>query len=266
MKIRIRIKTPKKICFKNTFSFDSIKNWYINFKHKYPNRLYLTIITIIIDTLTIILRPHILNLLSQGDLKAQSSNSITDDIEKQSIEALISENYNENIQGISTSLNNEKIQSDVGFVDLRVLTLEDFFNHYGSSLAEYSDDFIEAADKYNVNNWQLIPAIAIAETNGCQTGLSYKQKNCWGWGGAGDNRWEFNSFDEAIDFITRSMINGYGNDRMNAKDIQNTYCGPSCAPYGWKWARGVNHYVIIINDFGEKYGLTRTNEIYNFNE
>ena len=56
------------------------------------------------------------------------------------------------------------------------------------------------------------------------------------------------------------MISSYGNERMNSKDIQSTYCGANCMASGWKWAKGVQGYVVQINDMGEKYNLPRTNE------
>lgn len=158
----------------------------------------------------------------------------------------------------------KKTRSDVGFVDLRVLTLEDYFNYYGSPLAEHSDEFIKAAEKYNIDNWQLLPAIGMAETRGCQTGTTHSQRNCWGWGGADPTRWIFSSYPQAIDIISYNMIRGYTNKYLNAKDIQNTYCGLSCAQWGWRWAQGVNYYTRKINDFGEKYGLERTNEVYDW--
>lgn len=269
MKIRIRIKVPQNINYRNTLTKKSLKKWFINFKYRYPHRFYITLLLLVLSGLTLVLRPYILDILfgSVEDISAKTTEFYGSNHEGESIEQLIiSNNSNHNVKGIYTKSPKETIQSDVGFVDLRILTLEDFFNHYGSPLADYSDEFIESVEKYDVNNWQLLPAIAIAETNGCQTGTSYEQRNCWGWGGSGDNRWEFYTFEEAIDFITRSMIRGYGNERMNAKDIQSSYCGATCIPYGWKWARGINHYIIIINDLGEKYGLLRTNEIDNFDE
>lgn len=155
----------------------------------------------------------------------------------------------------------KKTRSDVGFVDLRVLTLEDFFGHYGSPLQQHSDEFIKSAERYGIKNWQLLPAIGMAETRGCQTGTTHQQRNCWGWGGADPTRWIFASYPQAIDVISYNMINGYTNKYLNAKDIQNTYCGLTCAQWGWRWARGVDYYVKRINDFGAKYDLERTNEI-----
>lgn len=171
----------------------------------------------------------------------------------------------ENKENINDSFTNfkdyKKITSDIGFVDLRILALKDYFRYYNSPLEDYADDFILASEKYQMDNWQLLPAIALAETLGCRTGISHAQRNCWGWGGSGSNRVEFPSYDVAIDFITYRMVKGYTNKYLNAKDIQNTYCGQTCAKWGYRWARGVNYYVIKINDFGEKYSLPRTNEL-----
>jgi len=241
---------------------------FINFKSIHPQRFYGSLLVIVLIAFTFLFKAYISEkLLSKVvPVSAYDTGESFNNLERVSIESLLATNNNANVQGSYTQTQVNKIRSDVGFADLRVLTLEDFFNHYGSPLADYSDDFIEACERYEVENWQLLAAIAIAETAGCQTGISYEQRNCWGWGGAGENRWEFDSFDEAIDTITYLMIRGYTNEYMNARDIQNTYCGRNCAQWGWRWARGVNYYVFRINDFGEKYGLERTHEIYSFDE
>jgi len=262
MKIRLRISVEKRF-IKNRISI--FQYWFSNFRSKYPRRFYITLLFLPFCLITLLFKFFVSDSLLPNDSelynKYQIHNSNNDNIE--SIENnLISSNLN--IKGEYTVADNNYIRSDVGFADLRVLTLEDYFNSYESPLAEYSDDFIEASEKYNINNWQLLPAIAIAETNGCQTGESFEQKNCWGWGGAGKNRVEFRTFDQAIEVIASRMIKTYGNDRMNARDIQSTYCGSWCMQNGWKWAKGVNFYVFRINDFGESYGLDRTNEIYDF--
>jgi len=257
MKVKVRISLKEKTYHIN---LSSIKNWSNKYrlKRSFLNPKLLFIIPFII--LVFIYEPVISNVIYNDNKHYQTYENQNPN--KLSIEEMLYKN-NINIKGVSTS-NINYIRSDVGYTDLRVITLEEFFNSYKSPLAEYSDDFIEACERYSVNNWQLLPAIAIAETNGCQTGISFEQKNCWGWGGAGNNRWEFNSFEEAIDQITSRMIRTYGNNRMNAKDIQSTYCGMWCMVYGWKWAKGINYYVYRVNDIGQKYGLERTNEITTF--
>lgn len=261
MRIRVRITKPEK-----PLQVDFIKSYLKNFKKSHPSRFYGSITFVLIILFTIIFRTYVTDSLITRLIKV-SENIRSDqinDISQISIEEQISNKNNINILGVQKRSQENKIRTDVGFIDLRVLTLEDFFNHYGSPLADSSDEFIEATERYDVVNWQLLPAIAMAETIGCQTGFSYEQRNCWGWGGSEPNRWEFRSFAEAIDLITYRMIRGYGNNNMNAKDIQSTYCGRTCMQWGWRWAQGVDYYARKINDFGEKYGLPRTNEIYNW--
>lgn len=257
MKVRIRVTMPKKNFL------NSVRQWYSSFRKKYPTRFYGTLLITILFTLTAIFRTLFTEefLTQLVDVSAKVRDDGINRIEKISIEQNLEFTDVANVQGILTRSQITKVRTDVGFVDLRVLTLEDFFNHYGSPLTEDSDEFIEACERYEVINWQLLPAIAMAETIGCQTGYSYEQRNCWGWGGAEPNRWEFHTFAEAIDLITYRMIRGYGNNNMNAKDIQSTYCGRTCMQWGWRWAQGVDYYTKRINDFGEKYGLPRTNEI-----
>lgn len=230
-------------------------------KQRYPYKFYGTVIIVFSLGLFITFKTILTNkFLPEVDAK-ESSAVLGESSNLYSLEYYLVENKFENATFAANSPLGKKVRSDVGFVDLRILTLEDFFSSYGSPLAPHADEFIEASDRYGVENWQLLPAIGMAETRGCQTGLSHQQRNCWGWGGSEPNRWKFNSYEEAIDIITFRMIKGYTNKYLNAKDIQPTYCGATCMQWGWRWAKGVDYYVKKINDFGEKYKLPRTNEI-----
>jgi hypothetical protein len=260
--VTLTIKNTRKLIRKILFE---VKYKLFLQKSLHPFRFRLVVSLLCVILLSIMIQVTFTNHLFQDDYHKFVEDTAPQKNPAQAIETTITKSES-TVAGLSTLKRNIKVRSDVGFVDLRVLTLEDFFQFYKSPLTEYSDDLIEVCEKYDIKNWQLLPAIAIAETSGCQTGLSFEQKNCWGWGGAGDNRWEFESFDQAIDTIAMNLIKGYGNERMNAKDMQSTYCGRSCMDYGWKWAKGVNSYVIQINNIGEKYGLERTNEIRNFDE
>jgi len=264
MKIRVKVTYEKP-----QVRLPKINSWINNLKKHYPHRYRGTILISFLFLLTVIFRFALVSPILHSyyyvssEYTASSGNPLQRFI---SIEEEIASDLTSNIKGIFShkEKKDDIIKTDVGFVDLRVVTLEEFFSFYGSPLGEYSDDFIEASERYNIENWQLLPAIAINETNGCQTGTSYHQKNCWGWGGGPQNRIVFDSLEDAIEIISYAMISSYGNERMNARDIQSTYCGQNCMEQGWKWAKGVNSYVKQINDYGEGYGLPRTNEIEEF--
>lgn len=201
-------------------------------------------------------------LADKGLASASTHEQLTEIV---SAEVVIAQNFDEDSQvlGVHEEPKREFKHSVVAY-DLRIKALEDVFREYNSPLEPYAKDFIDAADKYGIENWQLIPAIGLAETLGCTTGTTHHQKNCWGWGGADPTRVIFPDYPTAIDTITGQMLENYGNDHLNAKDIQSTYCGLSCEPYGFRWAKGVNYYVGKINTYGEAYGLPRTNEITEF--
>jgi hypothetical protein len=239
---------------------EQIRLYIFKLKMKYPYKFYGACIV----CLAVLLFFAYKTLLTQQLLKHSvqpSQQVLGETVSLYNIGQYLVENKFENATFQGQTPLGRKVRSDVGFVDLRILTLEDFFNSYNSPLAPHADEFIEASDRYGVENWQLLPAIGMAETRGCQTGLSHEQRNCWGWGGSEPNRWVFNSYEDAIDIITARMIKGYSNKYLNAKDIQPTYCGSTCMQWGWRWAKGVDYYVKKINDFGEKYKLPRTNEI-----
>ncbi|MFC1780314.1 hypothetical protein ACFLY9_01325 [Patescibacteria group bacterium] len=261
MKIKVRFKISNELYTKTILP---TKEWFMKFKKSHPYRFYISVFSISLVLLTFLFKINLSDKLFVNATDVINPSNTTRNTNVVSIENDIN-NSNQDVLGISTKKHHRKVRSDVGFIDLRILTLEDFFTYYESPLIDYSDEFIEACERYNVENWQLLPAIALAETLGCRTGISHEQRNCWGWGGSGRNRWEFDSYEEAIDLITHRMINGYGNERMNARDIQSTYCGSTCMEWGWRWAKGVNNYTMKINDFGEKYGLPRTNEIQSYN-
>ncbi|MBU0975829.1 MAG: hypothetical protein ABIE03_01615 [Patescibacteria group bacterium] len=246
--------------------FRKTTNWFSSFRVSHPQRYKFSVIFLGFSILTIIFRIILSDSFIQGvsGVPALGNSSSQADMMRESLEESIQSGSSDVVKGIYIKSDDKKMRTDVGFVDLRILTLEDFFAAYESPLVDYSDEFIEACERYDVDNWQLLPAIAMAETSGCKTGYSHEQRNCWGWGGSEPNRWEFYTYEEAIDLITYRMKRGYGNKLLNAKDIQPTYCGQTCMEWGWRWAQGVDYYVKKINDFGQQYGLKRTHEIKNW--
>ncbi|MDD3648448.1 MAG: hypothetical protein PHS44_08205 [Candidatus Dojkabacteria bacterium] len=256
-------KIIEKVKKKTNHLVKGFKNWFSSFKRIHPVRFRFSFLALGVVSLTIFFRILLSDSLIHGvsGVPAPSSGLLQEGLLKTSIEESVQTGSEDIVKGVYIKSDDKKMRTDVGFIDLRILTLEDFFRAYKSPLEDYSDEFIEACERYDVNNWQLLPAIAMAETAGCKTGYSHEQRNCWGWGGSEPNRWEFYTYEEAIDLITYRMKRGYGNKYLNAKDIQSTYCGQTCMEWGWRWAQGVDYYVRKINDFGQRYGLKRTHEI-----
>ena len=62
--------------------------------------------------------------------------------------------------------------------DPRLLTLKSYLKKKQYPMTIWSEDFIEAADRYALD-WRLLPAIAIIESTG---GKHYRNNNILGWG------------------------------------------------------------------------------------
>src|SRR5690606_36075553 len=96
--------------------------------------------------------------------------------------------------------------------------------------------FVKACEKHGApKDCTLLPAIGYIETRLCTLAMSDRQKNCWGWGGAGSNRVIFRDYETAIDEITYKLMNlpFYGEKFFNDPVYgQFYYCGTHCDKYG----------------------------------
>jgi hypothetical protein len=74
-----------------------------------------------------------------------------------------------NVLGVNTINKTGKITFDLISTDVRTKVLEEYFVSIRSPLVGQASIFIEMADKYKLDKWGLLPAIAMIETNGCRT-------------------------------------------------------------------------------------------------
>jgi hypothetical protein len=75
--------------------------------------------------------------------------------------------------------------------DSRVRILKAYLEQYNSPLVTHAQDFVEIADKYNLD-WKLVAAISGVESTFGQQ-IPYESFNGWGWGIYGDNMIRFKS-------------------------------------------------------------------------
>jgi len=102
------------------------------------------------------------------------------------------------------------------FSDNRVLILRKFLEKYNSPLAASAQDFIESADRYNLDYRLLVAISGVESTFGHQ--IPYNSYNAWGWGIYGNNVIRFTSWKEAIETISRELkqryIDKWGGDNI----------------------------------------------------
>lgn len=136
--------------------------------------------------------------------------------------------------------------------DERVVALLIFLTKYNSPMATPSvaKAFVDSADKYGFGDkWHLLPAIAGIESGFGRLIPYHGNKssyNAWGWsGGSKYGRWSyFESWEDAINQISKGIANGYKNTNFEPEKMMATYCPPCALPKNKGiWAKAVNGYI-----------------------
>ena len=80
----------------------------------------------------------------------------------------------------------------------RLSRLRNYFRTNRSPLEKWSDAFLAAADKHNLD-WRLLPSIAMIESGG---GRIYRRNNIFGWK---SGRARFTSVNQAIEYVATRL-------------------------------------------------------------
>ncbi len=112
--------------------------------------------------------------------------------------------------------------------DLRPMRLEQFLNKHKSPLADYSEDFVNYADKYNLD-WRLVPAISGVESTFAKR-YPYGTFNAYGWA---NGKYKFSSWENSIEVVSRTLREKYyDKGATNINKIARRYAPPSNS---WSW-------------------------------
>lgn len=125
--------------------------------------------------------------------------------------------------------------------DARVETVRQFFARYNSPLESYSQDIVDAANKYNLD-YRLVPAIAMQESNLCKK-EPVGSHNCWGFGIYGKKMTTFDNYKEAIYAVTKTLSKHYKNNGLEtAEEIMTKYTPSN----NGRWAYSVNYFMNML--------------------
>lgn len=123
--------------------------------------------------------------------------------------------------------------------DVRVVRLYNYLTHRNSPLADYAQDLVRVADKYQLP-WTLIPAIAGKESGFCRV-IPPNSHNCWGWaiysGQQSGAAWD--SYQEAIETVARGLRQNYFDRGLNTPRKIETRYTPQSAMRDNHWAKDV---------------------------
>jgi hypothetical protein len=132
---------------------------------------------------------------------------------------------------------NEKIP------DSRVTILKEYLEQYNSPLIPYAGNFVEIADKYNLD-WKLVVAISGVESTFGQQ-IPNESFNGWGWGIYGDNMIRFSSWTQGIETVSEGLRNKYIN-KWGAQDVYSIGRFYAASP---TWAQRVTYFMDSIDKF-----------------
>lgn len=125
---------------------------------------------------------------------------------------------------------------DIHTKDFRAFVFDYYLSSQDSPLAGLGDVIVDNCIKHDApEDCTVLIGIARYETDLCKYPPSQVQQNCWGFGGAGTNRYYFIDYEQGIDLVTKRLSEGYGYYNMtDPNNMEMTYCGPreSCRIWG----------------------------------
>ena len=126
--------------------------------------------------------------------------------------------------------------------EARVDVLRQFLGRYSSPLEEYSKYIVEVSDRYSLD-YRLLPAIAMQESTLCEKAPA-DSYNCWGFGIYGGKVTRFESFEQAIETIARTLSQNYhAQGLIEPIDIMSRYTPSNTGA----WAENVSYVMERIS-------------------
>lgn len=130
-------------------------------------------------------------------------------------------------------------------IDKKAVVLASYLSQFNSPLQYHSQDFIDAANSYNLD-WKLVPAIAgVESTFGKQIPGGY---NGWGWGVYGTQAIFFNSWREAIFTVSKGLRENYLDKGLTDPYSINRIYAASPA-----WGSKVSYFMQDLDKFASQF-------------
>lgn len=150
-------------------------------------------------------------------------------------------------QEVSVSNSAEIENSNTNYeIDMRIIYLKEFLDKYNSPLADYSEEIVQLADRYNLD-WRLIPAISGVESTFGKN-LPVGSYNAYGWA---NGRYAFDSWENSIQIVSQTLREKYyDNGAEDINHIAKRYAPPSTT---WSWK--VKYFMNKIDSIPVQFDL-----------
>lgn len=138
---------------------------------------------------------------------------------------------------------NPEIQKDNKY---RTELLRKYLNEVNSPLSNYSKEFVEYADKYQID-WRLLPAISGVESTYGKA-IPFESYNAYGWA---NGKYKFKSWDDSIETVSKALREKYIDKGANTiEKISTRYAPPSTT-----WAGKVKFIIKKIDPLPVTFDL-----------
>lgn len=122
-------------------------------------------------------------------------------------------------------------------LDKRTLKLKKFLLSVNSPLVEYSQVFVDVADRYDVD-WKLVPAISGVESTFGRF-IPANSYNAYGWN---NGNFAFENWPQSIEIVNKTLRENYiNNGATTVEQIAPIYAPPSKT-----WAGKVRYFMARI--------------------
>ena len=143
--------------------------------------------------------------------------------------------------GASAQLKSSQLPLYNQQVEQRARILREYLRRFNSPLAPHALDFVQIAERYNLD-WRLLPAIAGAESTFGRR-IPYGSFNPFGWN---NGTYRFRNWKEAIHTVGVAMRKNYI-DKWGATTIDQI--APIYAPPSKTWAKNVRFFMQDMENF-----------------
>lgn len=133
-------------------------------------------------------------------------------------------------------------------LDNRAKILSEYLAKFNSPLQNHAQDFIEAADTYNLD-WKMVASIAgVESTFGKHIPGGY---NAWGWGVYGTQAIYFSSWRDGIFTVSKGLRENYLN-----KGLTDPYSINRIYAASPSWGKNVTFFMTDLEKFADEYKST----------
>ncbi len=148
----------------------------------------------------------------------------------------------------SKPLTLDSMKQKLIYRDSRAVRIDSVFKHFNCPLTGLGHAFVEEADINGIPYW-ISAAIAFQESScGKNTPVidGTKTKNAWGWATYGDSVYDFSSYEQGIQVVSKYLNKRfYSRGITDLCEIMKVYTPPSKG----SWCEGVEYFGNFIQDY-----------------